>query len=265
MAYQRAAMAEIRHEGARLDELKADPGWTDLNVNGCDTAWLNYPDGRKVLVDPPLWRSDDEMRAWVQMRARLAGGGTEHRFDADAWMLTIDQDDGSRLSAVWGGRGQRGVASRPGLCIRRHQGALQAFTLDDLLALGSLSPAALEFLPTAVEARLNIVIAAMTGAGKTTLLRALALQTPRRAPHHLERPAVGRRGQRPPLAARRPHHGVEAGPVTAHQAGGELVGATDGNDPLVAHHLPGLGQQVGERPPSGLAEAVTADVEGPCT
>ncbi len=37
MAYQRAAMAKIRHEGARLDELKADPGWTDLNVNGCDT------------------------------------------------------------------------------------------------------------------------------------------------------------------------------------------------------------------------------------
>jgi len=56
------------------------------------------------------------------------------------------RDEGGR-GAGWGGRGQRGVAARPLLCIRRHQGALTAFTLGDLFTLGSLSPAVLEFSP----------------------------------------------------------------------------------------------------------------------
>jgi pilus assembly protein CpaF len=50
---------------------------------------------------------------------------------------------------------------------------LRARTLDDLVALGTLSPEAATFLEAAVQAGLNMLISGGTGSGKTTCLNAL--------------------------------------------------------------------------------------------
>src|SRR5699024_161502 len=50
----------------------------------------------------------------------------------------------------------------------------RAFDLSGLVALGSLTPQAADFLDAAVGAGLNVITSGATGAGKTTFLRCLA-------------------------------------------------------------------------------------------
>ena len=63
--------------------------------------------------------------------------------------------------------------------IRKFVG-LRAAHLEELVALGSCSPAAAAFLDAAVRAGLSIVVAGAVGAGKTTLLSCLASAIPAR-------------------------------------------------------------------------------------
>ncbi|MBC7307377.1 MAG: Flp pilus assembly complex ATPase component TadA, partial [Dietzia sp.] len=56
----------------------------------------------------------------------------------------------------------------------------RATSLDDLVALGSLTPAASRFLHAAVAAGLNVLVSGPTQAGKTTALNALAGSIPPR-------------------------------------------------------------------------------------
>jgi pilus assembly protein CpaF len=55
---------------------------------------------------------------------------------------------------------------------------VRAASLDDLVALGSLTPQAARFLRAAVVAGLNVLVAGGTQAGKTTMLNALAAAIP---------------------------------------------------------------------------------------
>ncbi len=59
---------------------------------------------------------------------------------------------------------------------------LTAHSLDELVALGSLTASAARFLEAAVAAGLNIIVAGGTQAGKTTLLNCLASAIPARQP-----------------------------------------------------------------------------------
>jgi pilus assembly protein CpaF len=60
--------------------------------------------------------------------------------------------------------------------VRRH--VLPASRLDDLVAIGTLTPGAARFLTASVVAGLNIVVAGGTQAGKTTLLSCLLNAVP---------------------------------------------------------------------------------------
>ena len=57
---------------------------------------------------------------------------------------------------------------------------VRAASLDDLVALGSLTPAAARFLAASVVAGLNVLVSGPTQAGKTTMLNALAGSIPPR-------------------------------------------------------------------------------------
>ncbi len=55
---------------------------------------------------------------------------------------------------------------------------LRANTLDALVGLGTVTPAAAAFLEAAVIAGLNVIVSGGTQAGKTTLLNCLAASIP---------------------------------------------------------------------------------------
>jgi pilus assembly protein CpaF len=55
---------------------------------------------------------------------------------------------------------------------------VRASHLDDLVALGSITPAAARFLDAAVRSGLNVLVSGGTQAGKTTLLNCLAAAVP---------------------------------------------------------------------------------------
>ena len=63
------------------------------------------------------------------------------------------------------------LVSAPVFAIRRHQD--QSHTLEDLLALGTLTPVQAQILRSALEQHLSLLVAGATGSGKTTLVDTL--------------------------------------------------------------------------------------------
>jgi Flp pilus assembly CpaF family ATPase len=90
------------------------------------------------------------------------------RIDQTSPMVDARMSDGSRLNAIV----EPVAVNGPALTIRRF--AAKHWTINDLVAKGSLSQTAATFLRACVLARKNIVLAGGTGSGKTTLLNALA-------------------------------------------------------------------------------------------
>jgi len=82
-------------------------------------------------------------------------------------MVDARLPDGSRLNAVIPPLTSRWTH----VTIRKF--LLRARTLDDLVALGTLTPEAASFLEAAVQSGLNMLISGGTGSGKTTCLNAL--------------------------------------------------------------------------------------------
>ncbi|MGI8754154.1 MAG: CpaF family protein [Acidimicrobiales bacterium] len=176
IAYEAAVAAEMWHSGAALERWFADPSWENLDMNGFDRVWVTRADGRRHQV-PPLFRSDREMLEYISTTARRGSATSEQRFDPEAFFLSFQLDGGFRLSAVWGGRGQRGVAPRPLLNIRQHH-MQKLLDLDELNRLGSISDEVHDLLRATVAAKLCVAIVGDTDAGKTALLRAMAMSTP---------------------------------------------------------------------------------------
>jgi len=65
-------------------------------------------------------------------------------------------------------------ATRADWAINIRKYVVRAGHLDDLVALGSLTPVAARFLAASVTAGLNVLVSGPTQAGKTTMLNALA-------------------------------------------------------------------------------------------
>ncbi len=146
----------------------------NIDVNGYDKVFVTYADGRVVRV-PPVAEDDDALLATIKNAARRLGLG-ERRWDTAEPILDLQLPDGSRLHAVLGGRGERGMSVQPAVSVRRHRYA--DLDLDDLFDLGSVDDTLVAFLRAAVRARRTILVAGGTNTGKTTLLRALCHEIP---------------------------------------------------------------------------------------
>ncbi len=86
------------------------------------------------------------------------------RVDESSPFVDARLADGSRVNVVIPPLVPRG----PTLTIRKFR--QEAFTADDLVAGGTLTPELVAFLRACVELRLNLVLSGGTGTGKTTLL-----------------------------------------------------------------------------------------------
>ena len=103
------------------------------------------------------------MRRLAQRLAGMAG----RRLDDSAPFADLRLPDGSRCHAVLA------PVSRPGTSISLRVPPARAFTLDELLDAGTLTPGGAELLQALVAARVAFLVSGGTGSGKTTLLAAL--------------------------------------------------------------------------------------------
>ena len=138
-----------------------------------EEVWFNEPSrvfcarrGRSELTTVVL--NESQVHDLVERMLRTSG----RRVDVSQPFVDALLPDGSRLHVVIPDVTRRHWAVN----VRRH--VLPAARLDDLVALGSLTQHAAQFLTAAVAAGLNIVVAGGTQAGKTTLLSCLLNAVP---------------------------------------------------------------------------------------
>ncbi len=144
-----------------LQEMLDDPGVEEI--------WLNSPSqvfcarsGRSELTTLVL--SDAEVRGIVE-RMLVSSG---RRLDMSTPFVDALLPDGSRLHVVIPS------VTRAHWAINIRKFVATAQDLQGLVALGSLTQQAADFLDAAVASGLNVICSGATGAGKTTFLRCLA-------------------------------------------------------------------------------------------
>lgn len=141
-----------------LQPLLDEPGVSDVLVNGPDQVWVDRGSG--------LERSPVRVPDVRALAVRLAAAGGQ-RLDDAAPVVDACLPDGTRLHAVLPPVGADGTLIS--LRVLRRT----AFRLDELVAVGSVSPLVADVLRGLVVGRASLLVSGATGTGKTTLLATL--------------------------------------------------------------------------------------------
>ncbi|WP_030764048.1 TadA family conjugal transfer-associated ATPase [Streptomyces sp. NRRL F-2664] len=158
------AAAELRSElvgAGPLEPLLADPEVTDVLVAAPDRVWVDR--GRGLELTGVTFADAGAVRRLAQRLAAVAGRRLD---DARPW-VDARMPDGTRLHAVLP------PVSVGSACLSLRVVRPRAFTLEELVAAGTLPPGGQRMLRDMVEARLSFLVSGGTGTGKTTLLSAL--------------------------------------------------------------------------------------------
>ena len=140
-----------------------------------EEIWINEP-GRVFVArrdGPELTTTvlgDGEVRDLVERMLKASG----RRIDLSTPFVDASLPNGERLHVVIPDVTRRHWAVN----IRKF--VLSAYSLDELVAMGTVTAQAAAFLDAAVVAGLNVLVAGGTQAGKTTLLNCLAAAIPAR-------------------------------------------------------------------------------------
>jgi len=151
-----------RRELSVLQPLADDPEVTEIMVNGKEDVFVEKR-GTLTRADA-YFESTEELEDVIRrIAAKVHREVNELSPILDARLM-----DGSRVNAVY-----KNIAlGGPALTIRRFP--LSAISMEDLIAFGSITEDAAEFLTSLVRAAYNIFISGGTGTGKTTFLNALS-------------------------------------------------------------------------------------------
>jgi pilus assembly protein CpaF len=145
-----------------LDPLLRDRRVTEVIANG--PAQVYTERAGRLVPEAVAFRDEEHLRQVIDRVVSSVG----RRVDESSPMVDARLPDGSRVNAVLPPLALDG----PLLTIRKF--ARSPLSVDDLLALGSISPGQADLLARCVRGRLNVVVSGGTGTGKTTLLNALA-------------------------------------------------------------------------------------------
>ena len=149
-----------------IEDLLVDPAITEVMVNaGGRRVFVE----RRGTVEAVADRSLDVRNLTVAIKniARACGDEISERQP----ILDARLEDGSRVAAMF----PPCAVDGPTLTVRKFT---YRYSLDDLVAVGTLTDALARMLRTAVDVRQNILISGGTGTGKTTLLNAIAQTIP---------------------------------------------------------------------------------------
>jgi pilus assembly protein CpaF len=145
-----------------IEYLILDPEISEIMVNGSGRIFVERHGDLDEIADVRL--TEKNLQVAVRNIARSLGD----EINEAQPLLDSRLPDGSRVAAVIPPCSIGGTT----LTIRKFHS--QRFAAEELVRIGSLTPALLEELQGAIESRQNILISGGTGTGKTTLLNALA-------------------------------------------------------------------------------------------
>jgi pilus assembly protein CpaF len=149
-----------------IEPLLHDSSISEVMVNAPDEVYFER-DGIIYQSDVCFRDTDHVMRIVERIIAPLG-----RRVDESSPMVDGRLADGSRVNVIIPPLAPRS----PTMTIRKF--LTSKLTMDDLVAVGSLSGEVGQFLGACVELRLNGLISGGTGSGKTTLLNALSAFIP---------------------------------------------------------------------------------------
>ncbi|MGO9752594.1 MAG: CpaF family protein [Solirubrobacteraceae bacterium] len=145
-----------------IEPLLQDDSVSEVMVNGPNDVWVER--AGKLHKTPVRFNDEHHLRRIINKIVAQIG----RRIDESSPMVDARLPDGSRVNAVLPPLSLIG----PLLTIRKF--SKTRWDLQGLVAIGSLTQQAKEFLDASVAAELNILIAGGTGSGKTTLLNAMS-------------------------------------------------------------------------------------------
>jgi pilus assembly protein CpaF len=149
-----------------IEPLLLDDSVSEIMGNP-DATWWYERDGI-VRPDTNIQFDSNRLRTGLEVIANHLG----KRLDEDNPLLHAQLPDGSRIAAVI----PPVVRPAPALTIRKFTS--RKFTVDDLIARGTLSASLAEFLSDQIRSGKTVLISGGTGTGKTTLLNVLAQAIP---------------------------------------------------------------------------------------
>ncbi len=145
-----------------IDPFLADPDITEVMVNGPHSVWVERH-GRLSKTDVRFVDANHLERIIEKIVGQVG-----RRIDEATPMVDARLPDGSRVNAIIHPLAIGG----PYVTIRKF--AVDPFTVEDLVANGSMSEQVAGLLKRCVEGRLNVIVSGSTGSGKTTLLNVLS-------------------------------------------------------------------------------------------
>ena len=151
-----------------IEPLLLDDSVSEIMGNP-DASWWYERDGILHREETISFEAG-KLRTGLEVIANQLG----KRLDEDNPVLHAQLPDGSRLAAVI----PPVVRPAPALTIRRFTS--RRFTVDDLIARGTISRPLADFLAEQIRGGKTLLISGGTGTGKTTLLRILADFIPER-------------------------------------------------------------------------------------
>jgi len=149
-----------------IEPLLLDESISEIMGNP-DASWWYERDGI-VHQEPSISFDAGPLRTGLEVIANQLG----KRLDEDNPLLHAQLPDGSRLAAVI----PPVVRPAPALSIRKFPS--RHFTVDDLIARGTLSRPLADLLAAEIRNGKTLLISGGTSTGKTTVLRALAAAIP---------------------------------------------------------------------------------------
>ena len=145
-----------------IEPLLLDENVSEIMGNP-DASWFCERDGR-LCQEPTISFDAGKLRTGLEVIANQLG----KRLDEDNPRLHAQLPDGSRLAAVIPPL----VSPAPAIAIRKFTS--RHYTVDDLIARGTLTQPLADFLAEQIRSGKTLLISGGTGTGKTTLLRILA-------------------------------------------------------------------------------------------
>ncbi|PIQ23062.1 type II secretion system protein E [bacterium (Candidatus Blackallbacteria) CG17_big_fil_post_rev_8_21_14_2_50_48_46] len=156
---------EILDEALGLGPLEAllkDEQITEVMVNGPDRIFIEKRG--KLELSNRQFLDEKQLRVVIDRIVAPIG----RRIDESSPMVDARLSDGSRVNIVIPPLALDGAA----ISIRKFPS--ERLKIDNLIGIGSLTREMADFLRSAVEARLNVLICGGTGSGKTTLLNIMS-------------------------------------------------------------------------------------------